>query len=205
MSNADQTPDQDAVGYRRPPKAHQFKKGQPSANPNGRRGASKPPPDENDVICRVLSRKVKLTLNGRSEEITVDEAIAAKLAQLAMQGDVQAAKELERRRRNPRSTSAKEAEAAQAPTQEEKEHHDRMLTAVFIALGLKDLGLVVEDTPGQLQIRYEVLQAAGVDWWASGRKDAGKFSSVMTPHVIGLPPKPEPARLLPWSKPKGSD
>ena len=71
------------VGYRRPPKSGQFKKGE-SGNPNGRpkgsRGLEK-------VVLDELKTKITVNENGRSKKVKKVEAIAKQMVNKAMTGD----------------------------------------------------------------------------------------------------------------------
>jgi hypothetical protein len=77
--------DPDAVGYRRPPKETQFKKGQPSPNPKGRPRKVRPSSID-DEIARELDRKVTVQLDGKTKKITKRKAVAITLANKAAQG-----------------------------------------------------------------------------------------------------------------------
>src|SRR5271167_397433 len=80
-----------AVGYGRPPREHQFKKGDPSPNPKGRpRGAKRRAPD----IFKVLMEPVTVTINGRERSMPFPEAAIQVLKQKALKGDVKATKML---------------------------------------------------------------------------------------------------------------
>lgn len=74
------------VGYRRPPKENQFKKGE-SGNPNGRpkgsRGLAK-------VVMEELKAKITVNENGRSKKLKKVEAIAKQMVNKAMTGDPKA-------------------------------------------------------------------------------------------------------------------
>lgn len=73
------------VGYRRPPEAHQFKKGV-SGN---RRGRPKHKPGQQfaDLIDRMLERKVRITIDGKKQLVTMAEAIARQFVNLSANGD----------------------------------------------------------------------------------------------------------------------
>jgi len=74
------------VGYGRPPKATQFKKGQ-SGNPKGR------PKGRVNLITAVqaeLEERIVITENGQTRSITKGEAVAKQLVRKAVSGDVKA-------------------------------------------------------------------------------------------------------------------
>jgi hypothetical protein len=73
-------------GYRNPPRHSQFRKGT-SGNPSGRPKGSC---DIGKIYDRVLSRRVQLHATGRRKFGTVIEAIALRVAGLALKGDVPA-------------------------------------------------------------------------------------------------------------------
>jgi hypothetical protein len=83
MSSSD---DEDRVGFGRPPRHSRFRKGQ-SGNPKGRR-KHKP----SSGIARIAERKIAGTENGRTRYVTVEDGVAQRLAQTALDGDVAAAK-----------------------------------------------------------------------------------------------------------------
>lgn len=75
------------VGYKKPPKEHQFKKGRPSANPKGRRKKSR----NFAVLFReTLGETVTITENGKEKRVTVQEAIVKRLFIDAMKGKTNA-------------------------------------------------------------------------------------------------------------------
>ncbi|WP_052247885.1 DUF5681 domain-containing protein [Brevundimonas nasdae] len=82
--------DEDKVGYGRPPKKNQFKKGQ-SGNPTGR---PKKAPVIADLLDRQLSKEV--TVNGPDgpTKMTVMEMMIAANAKKAVRGDTRAANSL---------------------------------------------------------------------------------------------------------------
>ena len=80
--------DADQVGYGRPPRAHQFRKGQ-SGNRAGRPKGVK---SLRAVIAASLVQRVSVTVNGRRCSITKLEAIAMQLANKAASGDRHVAK-----------------------------------------------------------------------------------------------------------------
>lgn len=76
------------VGFGRPPKASQFRRGHsgnPSGRPKGSRGVSA-------IIAKALAEKVVVTEQGQRREISKLEAAAKQLANQAASGDQRAAK-----------------------------------------------------------------------------------------------------------------
>lgn len=76
------------VGYGKPPKKSQFKKGE-SGNANGRRAEI---PSIEELLDRELRRKVTITENGKTKRVTKWEVINLRLISKAMTGDLQAIK-----------------------------------------------------------------------------------------------------------------
>lgn len=71
------------IGYRRPPKAHQFKSGQ-SGNPKGRpRGAK----SLNTILVELLNRKITVQENGRPRRVSIAEALVHGQVHSALKGD----------------------------------------------------------------------------------------------------------------------
>lgn len=71
------------IGYRKPPKATQFKKGT-SGNPKGRPKGSV---NLAALVRRVFERKVTIQQNGRMRKVTVSEAMLTRLIGKAITGD----------------------------------------------------------------------------------------------------------------------
>src|SRR6202011_5394966 len=60
------------VGYGRPPRAHRFKKGEPSRNPKGRpRGTNRPAPD----LVAALWQSVTIRMQGKERKVPYPEAM----------------------------------------------------------------------------------------------------------------------------------
>jgi uncharacterized protein DUF5681 len=76
------------VGYGRPPIEHQFKPGQPSANPSGR---PKTPNTIGSMVQRALSRRISVVENGVRKRRRLEEVIFDSLANKAARGDLRAA------------------------------------------------------------------------------------------------------------------
>jgi hypothetical protein len=78
------------VGYGKPPKHSQFKKGQ-SGNPRGR-----PRDTENlkMLVGKVLDEKIVLTENGKRSKISLYEAVIKQLVRRSAQGDYRSTRDL---------------------------------------------------------------------------------------------------------------
>jgi hypothetical protein len=85
MSNVDETEDYE-VGYGKPPKDGQFKKGV-SGNPSGR---PKKPVDFDSALMRALDVRVKVADNGKAKVVTKRDLAATRLANEAASGKLQA-------------------------------------------------------------------------------------------------------------------
>jgi Family of unknown function (DUF5681) len=72
------------VGYRKPPRAYQFKPGQ-SGHPPGRRKGAK---NEETILRELLQQKVRITENGKVRKITVLEAILRRIAEDSLRGNI---------------------------------------------------------------------------------------------------------------------
>lgn len=73
-----------AVGYGKPPKQSQFKKGQ-SGNPKGQRKSR--PKQPRMIMDEIFAEKVRVRENGRSMLVTVRQAIIMRLRAKAPRGD----------------------------------------------------------------------------------------------------------------------
>ena len=71
------------VGYRRPPKATQFKKGK-SGNPKGRPKGSRP---IGAVLQEVLGQRISVTENGKTRRLPALEVMLRRLANDAMRNE----------------------------------------------------------------------------------------------------------------------
>lgn len=83
MANRKRKPPDDTVGYGRPPKATQFKKGQ-SGNPRGRPKGSRP---VGAVLQEILGQRIAVTENGRTRRLPALEVMLRRLANDAMRSE----------------------------------------------------------------------------------------------------------------------
>lgn len=78
----------DKVGFKKPPRKHQFKKGQ-SGNPKGRPKMSA---DLHQILFDELDRAIALTQAGETQEISIREAIVKNLITGAIKGNLRCLK-----------------------------------------------------------------------------------------------------------------
>jgi hypothetical protein len=75
------------VGYKRPPRKHQFKTGRPSANPKGRpRGSGK----QTVNLHKILMEPVSITKGGRKRKVPFPAAHLQRIMERAAKGDPKA-------------------------------------------------------------------------------------------------------------------
>jgi len=82
----------DKVGYKNPPKQHQFAKGK-SGNPEGRRRGAQ---GRRAIVERVLLERRRVEIDGRVRELTMIELVVFALRQEALNGKARAFKVYER-------------------------------------------------------------------------------------------------------------
>ncbi len=78
----------EVVGYGKPPKKSQFKKGQ-SGNPGGRPKGSK---STDDLIIENLEQEISIRINGQVTRTTVKDGILKAQTKWALDGDIKSAK-----------------------------------------------------------------------------------------------------------------
>jgi hypothetical protein len=78
--------DTEAVGYGKPPKHSQFKKGQ-SGNPKGRPRGKR---NMASLVGDVLAQKVTITANGKRKRVSSETALLLRLREKALGGDLRA-------------------------------------------------------------------------------------------------------------------
>jgi hypothetical protein len=102
------------VGYGRPPKSGQFKKGT-SGNPSGR---PKKASDFDAKLLRELSSPLTISEKGKRKIITKDEAIAKQLVHKAISGEVQSIRLVDTWRRQALEKAVEEQRLANRPARE---------------------------------------------------------------------------------------
>jgi Family of unknown function (DUF5681) len=78
------------VGYGRPPREHQFRKGEPSRNPKGRPRGARPAPD----LVAALLQPVTIRMQGKERKVCFPEAMIQVAQDKALKGDQRAAQTL---------------------------------------------------------------------------------------------------------------
>lgn len=142
--------DDEKVGYRRPPRHSQFRKGR-SGNPAGRPKGS----GAVDGVGKTLRRKVTITVDGKREKVAVTDAIALQMTKQALAGNVGAGREVMR------------LAAQQAEFEARRNAMKPQVTQVSWVVidpkdcspGLEKLGVVV-NIAGQYKIEPWVIEAA---------------------------------------------
>jgi Family of unknown function (DUF5681) len=80
------------VGFGKPPKRTQFKKGR-SGNPKGR---PRKKPDLHSELTKVLRENVTITVEGQQKQVTVQQALLLRLRDQALRGELAAGKLLQK-------------------------------------------------------------------------------------------------------------
>ena len=119
-SAASRDPDY-AVGYGRPPRQHQFKTGQ-SGNPRGRPKGAR---SEDDILAKLLNRKISIQDRSGVRHVSVLEAVYVRVAQNALKGDLKAATFLMNRK-----AAVAQGRGGEAP---EMNEDDRAVLDSFVA------------------------------------------------------------------------
>jgi hypothetical protein len=114
------------VGYRKPPKSGQFRKGM-SGNPSGR---PKKPSNFAEKVLRELDSKLPITSNGRPKFITKDEAIVKQAVHKAAGGHIQYTRMVDGWRREALQVVAEEELRTKLPA---ADLTDEDLTEIILA------------------------------------------------------------------------
>jgi len=116
------------VGYRRPPKSHQFQPGR-SGNPKGRPKGSR---SLSTLVDEALSRTIKANIGGKTVLISQREAMVRQYVDKAMRGDLKAFAVL--LKLDPK---AKQAEAGPNEAEANLTAEEQAMLAAFLA---RDIG-----------------------------------------------------------------
>lgn len=136
--------DEESVGYRRPPKATRFQKGQ-SGNPNGRpRNRRREIPYDH-----VLGQLVSIREDGREKRVTAAEAFLLQLTKRGLQGDSAAARASLAAIEDARSKRGSEAELVSILVW-------KSVSPGSVACALDALGMAVKLRKYSEDARYEL-------------------------------------------------
>lgn len=152
------------VGWGRPPKHTQFKKGQKSANPRGRPRGSK---NRNDIE-KLLDQKIVAGHDERGRPITrkLRDLINRALVQAGVKGDLKAIRMIkEYEFRYAQMCRAEEPDADRLRTEMEKAEERKILSAklvteITLLSDLKHFGIVETGKDGKLVIASWAGEAA---------------------------------------------
>lgn len=100
------------IGYGKPPKSTQFKKGQ-SGNPRGR--PKKLAPTVAGQVARLMGEQYSARINGEVVSMTGEEMIARRLVENALKGDAKAFEKVHQLANQHAEAEASRAQAAEGP------------------------------------------------------------------------------------------
>lgn len=165
--------DDEAIGYRKPPRRTQFKKGQ-SGNPRGRPKGS----TLRSAVEKVLDRAVTVTIDGERRKVPITEALVMQLAQRALGGDLPAAREV-LKIGNQVAQTRKEDEAADGNNL--RIEIIDVLETYACGPALEALEVIEQGHPDPYQYRIQpwVVEAAlarGLELTEAQRKQVEKFT-----------------------------
>jgi hypothetical protein len=144
------------VGYRKPPRASQFKPGR-SGNPRGRPVASI---SVSDAMEKVLSRKVNLTLDGKRKRVPITEALMWKSVREALESNPNLAIRILNLAETKRSALDRvKAERPVEETPERKRELQTYVDSVQMCRRLTQLGAIKITQDGHLKISKPVVDA----------------------------------------------
>lgn len=126
------------IGYRKPPKHSQFRKGQ-SGNPMGRPKGAK---GMKVLVRELLTQKVVVRTSGGSMKMTKMQAMLHKLSEKAFAGDIRALQSLITYYASsvPDEPARAQADAAQAETIEDMDAHDLAILEALRATLMNEPG-----------------------------------------------------------------
>jgi hypothetical protein len=131
------TPSKEQVGYGKPPKHSQFKKGQvanPTGRPKGAGGLS--------GIDKAFSQPVTITVDGKRRRVPATEAIATQLVGAAIKGDKNASK-LVLQLNNQRERARQGAAASAPPPRPPGPNLPKIVFSVHPQEALQLLGITI--------------------------------------------------------------
>jgi len=149
------TSDDDPVGYGRPPKAHRFKKGA-SGNPKGRPRHVHVGPAEHTTLSKVISRKINISVDGRTRRVSIKEAVALQLVDKAAKGDFKSMREV-------MAVATISEGSRELPAEFDGEFNvllDRLLSLSVLEEGLIQAGLLYSDADQKPYFKRDVFEAA---------------------------------------------
>lgn len=149
MSNSD---DDYEVGYKKPPRGSQFKKGQ-SGNPNGRPKGSRNLPS---LYQDLLEEKINITEGGQSKIMTTQEAITRRVRADALKGKDKA---IDRMLEHAPQTEEEE-ERYTLPELVEKLNWDALKTPEEVDLVMRVFGIEEEPKRKKRKIRVKKIPKA---------------------------------------------
>lgn len=109
----------DSVGYRRPPKRHQFSTGK-SGNPKGRKKGAK---NEATILNELLEQTIRIRVDGRIRTVTMRKAILMRFREEALKGDIKSAAFILNRQNQ---------HASKEPEQTEMDQDDRAILEAYL-------------------------------------------------------------------------
>jgi len=86
--NSSADSDEERIGYGRPPRKHQFKRGQSSPNPSGRPKGVK---NEATILKELLEEKIQIRVGSRVRTVTMRTAMLMRFRDAALKGDIKSA------------------------------------------------------------------------------------------------------------------
>jgi hypothetical protein len=146
------------VGYGKPPKSAQFKKGQ-SGNPSGR------PKDlrklQLEPLERVLTRTMPVSINGKKEKMSLLEAIAYQQVNSALSGDAVSARAILKQGPKLLDKLAAREEAREELSEEAMGSLlDGILAMAFVEEAMMEVGLIFKTEDGNTYVNRGIFELA---------------------------------------------